>query len=389
MSDHSITGDVSSPDVEAFRPAEEVLEEEKRPEQHTSKISVELTADEATEIAIDLIDLEYSIDSDNSPFPEVRANVPNTDDPSLPVNTVRMWFLGIVFTMIGSGINQFFSMRYPSVTITSLVAQLISYPIGCALAKALPIKTVRLFGRWDLELNPDHHFNIKEHAVITIMSNLSFGASWATDIIQAQKAFYHSSAPVGYQFLLGLTMQLLGLGLAGLTYRFIVEPPQMIWPSTLANAALFETLHGRANPITNGWRVSRYRFFSYVFIASFCWYWFPGFIFTGLSTFAFICWAAPSKLVLHCAQIPQLTLNHRQHGGQQPVWNVDGLRPHAHDVRLVSDCIQRLATCRALLGSSECLCGLAHHFRNGCPYPLLHQYMVCSRPSSAIGGSGS
>lgn len=81
---------------------------------------------------------------------------------------------------VGTGVNQFFSMRYPSVTITSLVAQLISFPFGCLLAQVLPVKTFRLFGRWDLVINPDHKFNIKEHAVITIMSNLSFGQSWVS-----------------------------------------------------------------------------------------------------------------------------------------------------------------------------------------------------------------
>ena len=69
----------------------------------------------------------------------------------MPVNTFRMWFLGIVFTMVGSGINQFFSLRYPSVHIVSLVAELLAYPFGCALAKVLPI----------CFLNPDRHFNIK------------------------------------------------------------------------------------------------------------------------------------------------------------------------------------------------------------------------------------
>jgi hypothetical protein len=91
---------------------------------------------------------------------------------------------------IGTGINQFFSMRYPSVTITSLVAQLVSYPIGCLLAKALPVKTFRLFGRWEFVLNPDHHFNIKEHAVITVMSNLSFGQSWVSLIAVGQTVEY-------------------------------------------------------------------------------------------------------------------------------------------------------------------------------------------------------
>ncbi|TVY82379.1 Glutathione transporter, partial [Lachnellula suecica] len=31
----------------------------------------------------------------------------------------------------------------------------------------------------------------------------------------------------------------------------------------------------------------------------FVWYWFPGFIFTALSTFAFICWAAPNNIVVN------------------------------------------------------------------------------------------
>jgi hypothetical protein len=61
-----------------------------------------LTADEAVEIAIGETNVEYSIESDNSPYLEVRANVPNTDDPSIPVNTVRMWFLGVIFTLVCS-----------------------------------------------------------------------------------------------------------------------------------------------------------------------------------------------------------------------------------------------------------------------------------------------
>lgn len=164
----------------------------------TTSKQANVTADEAAELAIGSIDQTFTIDSDNSPYPEVRCNVPNTDDYELPVNTFRMWFLGVTFTMVrnperfhswskltlfsqlGAGINQFFSMRYPSVTITSLVAQLLSFPMGCILANALPVKTFRIFGRWNFELNPDHRFNVKEHVVITIMSNLSFGASWVS-----------------------------------------------------------------------------------------------------------------------------------------------------------------------------------------------------------------
>ena len=34
--------------------------------------------------------------------------------------------------------------------------------------------------------------------------------------------------PVGYQILLSLTMQMFGLGLAGMAYKYIIEPPQMV-----------------------------------------------------------------------------------------------------------------------------------------------------------------
>ena len=35
-------------------------------------------------------------DADTSPFAAVRAVVPETDDPGMPINTFRAWFLGIV-----------------------------------------------------------------------------------------------------------------------------------------------------------------------------------------------------------------------------------------------------------------------------------------------------
>lgn len=42
------------------------------------------------------IEDEGDYDADTSPFPQVRAVVPETDDTSMPVNTFRAWFLGIV-----------------------------------------------------------------------------------------------------------------------------------------------------------------------------------------------------------------------------------------------------------------------------------------------------
>ncbi|KAG0027927.1 oligopeptide transporter 4, partial [Podila clonocystis] len=49
-------------------------------------------------------------EEDDSPIEEVRVTVPNNDDPSIPCNTFRMWFLGLLFTGIISFVNQFFYM---------------------------------------------------------------------------------------------------------------------------------------------------------------------------------------------------------------------------------------------------------------------------------------
>lgn len=236
--------------------------------------------------------------ADDAPLPEVRSVVNPHDDPSLPVNTFRAWFLGISFTIIGSGINQFFSMRYPGITITSLVAQLVSYPFGQFLAKFLPLWNINCGRLGTFNLNPDRHFNKKEHTMVTIMANISFTSAWATDVLQAQY-LYGIPAPAGYQILMVLTCQLFGLGIAGLVDSILVQNSRNYWPTTLANVALFESIHSRENHIANGWKITRLRFFLCVFICSFVYYFFPGFIFQALSYFTWICWIVPNNVVVN------------------------------------------------------------------------------------------
>lgn len=55
---------------------------------------LELEVDLARVIVED--DVEGDWDADTSPFPAVRAVVPESDDTEMPVNTFRAWFLGIV-----------------------------------------------------------------------------------------------------------------------------------------------------------------------------------------------------------------------------------------------------------------------------------------------------
>ncbi|OAA55787.1 small oligopeptide transporter [Niveomyces insectorum RCEF 264] len=229
-------------------------------------------------------------DENTSPFASVRAVVPETDDPDMPVNTFRAWFLGIIFVMLGSGVNQFFSLRYPGVHIVALVAELLAFPLGVLLANVLPL------GRF----NPDRRFNIKEHAMVTIMSNASFGFGSAdsTNLIQAAR-FYGFELPTGLAVMAVICCQMLGYGIAGLCVPWLVQPASMIWPGTLSNVALLTSLHSRANAIAAGWKISRLRFFFVVGGCAFVWYWFPGLIFTGLSYFTWICWIVPDNVVVN------------------------------------------------------------------------------------------
>jgi hypothetical protein len=52
-------------------------------------------------------------DHEDSPYPEVRSAVANFDDPEMPASTIRSWTLGLLFSILIPGMNQFFHFRFP------------------------------------------------------------------------------------------------------------------------------------------------------------------------------------------------------------------------------------------------------------------------------------
>jgi hypothetical protein len=78
---------------------------------------------------------------------EVRATVDETDDVDTPVNTFRAWFIGILFTIVGTGLNTFFGARQPGIYISPFVAQFVAFPLGKVLEKTLPTRRFRILGR--------------------------------------------------------------------------------------------------------------------------------------------------------------------------------------------------------------------------------------------------
>lgn len=113
----------------------------------------------------------------------------------------RMWILSLLCTLVGSAANLFFSLRYPSVGITPVIALVIVHPLGRAWDRLLKraddpkdifdhgvlkhsavsqsrstrSRRLRLWlaqGTW----------NEKEHCCVYISSNVSFGFAFATDV---------------------------------------------------------------------------------------------------------------------------------------------------------------------------------------------------------------
>ncbi|KAJ2936791.1 hypothetical protein H1R20_g315, partial [Candolleomyces eurysporus] len=217
---------------------------------------------------------------DDSPYPEVRSAVANTDDVTIPSGTVRAWVLGLFWAIVISGLNQFFFFRYPSVSIGGIVAQLLTYPMGKAWASVVP--NVKVFG---LELNPGP-FTIKEHVLVTIMASVGAGSAYATDVIAVARFYYSKTYHFGIQWMIVMSTQLIGFSVGGIARRFLVDPPSMIWPSNLVTCALFNTLHSQvyAGAGTNIRAI---------------WYFVPGYLFQALSVFNWVCWIAPNNIVLN------------------------------------------------------------------------------------------
>ncbi|KAI0478980.1 OPT-domain-containing protein [Xylariaceae sp. FL0804] len=261
---------------------------------------------------------------DNSPYPQVRASVSPTDNTALSINTPRMWMLSILFSILGSSTNLFFSLRYPSVAITPVIALLLVHPLGLMWDYSLKrqddpvehfVDGVRASG--PVSAAPDAQsvkqrsrserfrlwlaqgsWNEKEHSCVYVSSNVSFGFAFATDVIVEQTQFYGQEASILYQLLLTLSTQILGYTFAGLTRRFLVRPSGMIWPGTLMSAAMFTTLHKEENKPADGWRMSRWKFFYIVWISAFLFYFLPGLLMPALSYFNVITWFAPDNVVV-------------------------------------------------------------------------------------------
>lgn len=245
--------------------------------------------------------LKEAEDVEDSPYPEVRAAVHNYDE-DMPCNTVRAWTIGLFLVVIGASMNTLFSLRSPSIGLGALIAQIIAWPLGQGWEKIMPKREYTLWPlgiRWSLNPGP---FNIKEHSIIVVMASVSFSVAYATDIILAQLVFYKQNFGVTWQLLLTISTQSLGYGIAGMMRKFLVYPASMIWPGNLVSVVLMNAMyekHAPLDPTIIGGNMPRYRWFAYITLGAFLYYFIPGFFAQFLSVFAFPTWLAPNNPVVN------------------------------------------------------------------------------------------
>lgn len=152
-------------------------------------------------------------DDEESPIEQVRLTVSNDDDPSLPVWTFRMWFLGLLSCALLSFLNTFFSYRAEPLVITMITVQVATLPLGRIMARVLPTRKFKIRS-WEFTLNPGP-FNMKEHVLISIFANAGSafgnGPAYAVGIVDITKAFYFRNISFLAGWILVIATQVLNL----------------------------------------------------------------------------------------------------------------------------------------------------------------------------------
>ncbi|PHH67580.1 hypothetical protein CDD80_719 [Ophiocordyceps camponoti-rufipedis] len=248
------------------------------------------------DLRIDAVMLRWS-----SPYPGVRAVACPVDEIDVPTETVRAYFLGIGWAILGTFFSTFFNSRFPSIALNGSVIQILLYPCAKLLERSLPDKGPTILGTRH-SLNPGP-WTFKEQMFATITYNIAIYTTNSYGMILVQKSPQYYGLDFisfGYQLTLTLFVQLMGMGFAGFLRRFSVYPVKALWPTVLPVIAMNRALttdRATAEP-ADGWTISRYRFFCTVAGAMFVYYWLPGYLFTALSQFNWMTWIDPSNLTL-------------------------------------------------------------------------------------------
>lgn len=248
------------------------------------------------------VKLEAALIAFHSPYPEVRAVVDPYDDPSVPVETLRVYAIALFWTLVGSVINNFFVHRLPGISLSTSTVQLLLLPSGRLWERLVPQNKVMHFAGRAFNINPGK-WNGKEMMLASIIYSCSAGTPYAVYnifVMKLDKFYGLKWVSWVYQISFALSTQFLGFAFAFMMLNVCVYPKKSVWPTILPVIALNRALMEKEVQSTiNGWSISRYSFFFVTFLASFFYSWLPSYFFTALSTFNWPTWFAPNLLHLN------------------------------------------------------------------------------------------
>ncbi|ODQ82659.1 hypothetical protein BABINDRAFT_5594, partial [Babjeviella inositovora NRRL Y-12698] len=243
--------------------------------------------------------LEAALIAFHSPYPEVRSVTDPYDDPTIPVETFRAYLFIFVWTMLTTGIYEFFRHRQSAISLPTNVVQMLMYPLGTLIAYLLPDWGFTIKGqRYTINPGP---YTYKEQMFATICISAAGGAYASYSFFSLKLNLFYDFEWVsfGYQVLLILSTQFMGFGFAGIFRKICVYPVRAMWPTLLPTLALNRALmKDEKREVINGWKISRFNFFYIAFGGVFLYFWLPNYLFSALATFNWITWIAPNNFNL-------------------------------------------------------------------------------------------
>lgn len=294
-----------------------------KPEQKNEAVEVDSLSDEkdtfekSSEMVItDSSSDEFEFHKDDYSNIMTFGEYTKEEYEALPALTIRVAVLSIVISAVLSTIDVFFGVRFPSVSISALVGEMVAYPLGKFWEKVVPtswfivlpainIQTKRFF--WaKIHINPGK-FNRKEHTLIFVFVNLSISTGLLFKLVYELIFYFQYKIHLGGMFLFNLVTYMFSWGLAMLMRPVCVYPAAQVWPEILGSSALLETFHSTDNAQallnevigSHSWTKSRFAVFCYTFTGSFVAYWIYDLIFPFLTYLgAFISWIRPNSAVL-------------------------------------------------------------------------------------------
>lgn len=244
--------------------------------------------------------------AEDSPYVEVQISV-QSDDVDESCNTLRVWVIAFTCITISVAANAYWTLRFPSPTLTAPLMVLFAWPTGKAWARHMPKVKIPLpaflFGPGaTVDLNPGE-WTMKEHGLLAQMSMVTVNnyTSYPVFMLPSiDNKYFWDHRVKGGAFALGLLISwssaFVGIGLAGLSQRFLVRAASTIWPYNLTISLLINVLHAEEEPV-NGF--TRVRYFKFLMFGMAAWQFVPTYLVTTISFFNWVCWTNPHSAAVN------------------------------------------------------------------------------------------